>query len=127
MVTVPEWIRIYVEPFRLWRESVKRNPGPPPPIELGRNLVTLDNAHAWLAHPSNWFDGVLDIIKWNGLIPTISYEHAWELAPGSWGRDMMLKVVILEQRRRRHGRQDDLDSNVSEEDTNDVDHDITNE
>jgi hypothetical protein len=98
-----EWMDPHVEPFRRWREERRRDPGPPPSQELGRNLDTLADVDVWLSHPSNWVGGKFDIVRWDGFVPRIADAHAWQLAPGCWGREMMLRVVLLEHRRRKRG------------------------
>ncbi len=104
---VPEWMREFVTPYILWQAARRKDPGPPPPEELGRNLDSLEDVSIWLSHPSNWFDGDLDIIKWNGVVPTISTSRAWQIAPGCYERDMMLRVVLQEQIRRKRGKAND--------------------
>lgn len=90
-------------PFKRWAEGRKVDPGPAPDRDLGRNLESFEDVAAWLSHPTNWFGGDMYIVKWDGYVPTIAKNHAWQLAPGSYCRDMMLKVVLTEHQRRKRG------------------------
>lgn len=96
-----EWMLPHVEEFLRWRDRRASIPGDPPPAGLGRALETLKDVETWLSHPSNWFNGVIYIIRWNGAVPTISREEAWQLAPGSPCRKTMLEVILCEHHRRR--------------------------
>ena len=99
-------------PFRRWQELHRVDPGPTPDRELGRCLETLDDVMTWLSHPSNWFRGDTYIIKWDGHVPTIADSQAWQLAPDSFGKDMMLKVVLQEHNRRKRGGFKETDREV---------------
>lgn len=92
-----------LRPLQRWRDAQRSAKDNPPNKELGRNLETIEDVDTWLSHPSNWFRGQIYIIRWDGCVPMISEEQAWQLAPGSFSRDMMLKVVLSEHQRRKRG------------------------
>lgn len=76
---------------------------PDPPEKLGRMLTTLEEAKAWLLHPSNWFESDLDILRWDGLSPKISRSRALAYLRGETNDDVFLGAIVG-QRNRRAGR-----------------------
>ena len=86
------------EEYIAWQHMVEKSPTPlPPDIDLD----TLSGLGQWLSHPSNWMNTDLYVIKWNGLIPSISRFHAWKLAPGCPERTGLLGVLLYERKYRR--------------------------
>lgn len=89
-------------------EEVTKVPdGPPPPAELGKNLVTIDDARRWLTHPSNWRDMTTFIIKWDGLVPYISRRHGLRLVEEPWDVGIYHVVVRHQKHLRQGGKKDD--------------------
>ncbi len=113
-----EWGYEVTVPFRRWQERQRLEAGPPPSPDLGRNLESFEDVLAWLSHPSNWFKGDTYIVRWDGYVPTIAASHAWQLAPDSFGKDMMLRVVLHEHQRRKRGGFKEAD--LQREDVGDV-------
>lgn len=72
----------------------------PLPDSFGRSLDTLEKARLWLTNPHNWHESRLFILKWNGLLPTISREHGMRLQR-EWWDDGLPWCVVYEQRKRR--------------------------
>lgn len=81
-------------------------PGPPPPVELGRELKTIDDARRWLTHPSNWVDTDFFVFVWDGLTPRICRKHGQRLLREPWDTGL-LEVAITQQARRRLGGRDE--------------------
>lgn len=52
--------------------------------DFGRNLDTLEKARLWLTNPCNWHPSSLFILKWNGLLCTVSKEHGQRLLDEPW-------------------------------------------
>ena len=77
----------------------KSNTQPLPEL-FGRNLDTLEKARQWLTNPHNWHTGELFVLRWNGLIPTVSQRHGERLIKEPWD-DGLPWCVVYEQRRRR--------------------------
>lgn len=99
MYSLTSWQR----PFEHWRDIQRLNPTPLP-TEI--NLDTIEGIEKWLMHPSNWKDTDLYVIGWNGLVPWISANHAWRLAPDCHDRKSLILVVLIERRRRKFRSQD---------------------
>ena len=72
----------------------------PLPESFGRSLDTLEKARQWLTNPHNWHESTLFIIRWNGLIPTVSRKHGMRLQR-EWWDDGLPWCVVTEQRSRR--------------------------
>ena len=68
--------------------------GPRPPLELGKNLNTIEDARKWLSHPSNWIKSQLFIIKWDGEVPYIEETRARKLEED----DSVLLSVVRHQK-----------------------------
>ena len=52
--------------------------------DFGRNLDTLEKARLWLTNPHNWHESKLFIMKWDGLLCTVSREHGERLIREPW-------------------------------------------
>lgn len=88
-----------------------------PDPSLGANLMTIEDGKRWLLHPSNWHDGQIYIVKWNGLVPTLSRVHAERLVREHWDNGMY-EVVVRHQlslKRRGKDRDDSADETYTEE------------
>lgn len=75
------------------------------PDELGRNLDTVAKARQWLTNPFNWHEGNITIIKWNGLIPSVSRSHGHRLAMEPWD-DGLPMCIVRQQYDRRNGKKE---------------------
>lgn len=83
--------------------------------EFGRNLDTVAKARQWLTNPHNWHEGQMFILKWDGLLCTISRTHGMRLVqePNDNG---LPEVVVREQYRlRRGGKQEICDDSGENE------------
>lgn len=69
------------------------------PEEFGRNLNSIMKARLWLTNPNNWHDGNLYILKWNGLLCTVSREHGERLRKEQWDDGLSWAVVHGQKRR----------------------------
>jgi len=81
----------------------KRDKPEPMPEDFGRNLDTLEKARLWLTNPHNWHKSELYILKWNGLLPTVSESHGRRLTVETWD-DGLPWCVVTKQRDIRAGR-----------------------
>jgi len=71
--------------------------------DFGRNLDTLEKARLWLTNHHNWHSSNLFILKWNGLLCTVSREHGQRLLVEHWD-DGLPWAVLYGQRQIRSGR-----------------------
>ena len=73
--------------------------------EFGRNLDTVVKARQWLTNPYNWHDSNMWIVRWDGLLPTVSRTHGKRLInePNDNG---LPEVIVREQRNIRMGHKD---------------------
>lgn len=76
--------------------------------EFGRNLDTVPKARQWLTNPHNWHEGQMFIIKWDGLLCTVSRTHGQRLIdePHDSG---LPEVVVREQYRLKKGGKQERD------------------
>jgi hypothetical protein len=73
----------------------------PLPEAFGRNLDTLEKARLWLTNPHNWHDSKLFIMKWNGLLCTVSRDHGERLLRETWDNGLPW-CAVWEQKTRRN-------------------------
>lgn len=52
--------------------------------EFGRNLDSITKARQWATNPNNWHNSNLFVIKWDGLLCTVSREHGLRLQVETW-------------------------------------------
>jgi hypothetical protein len=71
--------------------------------DFGRNLDTLEKARLWLTNPHNWHQSSLFIMKWNGLLCSVSREHGQRLLAEPWD-DGLPWAAVYGQRQIREGR-----------------------
>lgn len=101
-----DFLADWQKPFKKWQNDVEHSSSELPDCS---NLETVSGMCKWLSHPKNWKKTELLIIGWNGLIPWISYNHAWKLAPGcSEGHDLIM-AILSERSRRRTKPKDDAE------------------
>ena len=72
----------------------------PLPETFGRNLDTLEKARLWLTNPNNWHSSRLYILKWDGLLCTISREHGERLINEPWDDGLPWSVVYTQRTHR---------------------------
>lgn len=77
--------------------------------EFGRNLDTVQKARIWLTNPKNWHPGQIYILKWDGLICSISERHGRRLLNEPWDNGIP-EVVVQEQYRLKRGGFKDVDA-----------------
>lgn len=82
--------------------------------DFGRNLDTIAKARKWLTNPYNWHDGNIFIIKWDGLLCTVSRAHGQRLVDEPWDNGLP-EVVVREQIRIRQGGKQEKDDIGAEE------------
>jgi hypothetical protein len=75
------------------------------PDDFGRNLDSVDKAYEWLVNPHNWFESTLDIVRWNGVIPTISKSRGELLARQPYDTGFP-EVIMMLQRRHKAGKKE---------------------
>lgn len=78
---------------------------PPPPIELGKNLQTVEDVQEWLGHPDNQLWPCLFVVEWKGHVPYVNVEHVERL----WENDIFAEVTLDVQARKKRGRQDEFE------------------
>jgi hypothetical protein len=72
----------------------------PLPESFGRELDTLEKAWQWLTNPHNWHESRVYIIKWTGLVCTVTREHGERLIREPWDWGLPLAVVTTQRLRR---------------------------
>ncbi len=98
--------------------------GPPTPSkfntpklseDFGRNLDTVEKARQWLTNPHNWHDGQIIVVKWTGLLCTLSKDRGLRLFKETWDNGLP-EVIVREQiRLRKGGKQEDVEPIQKEE------------
>lgn len=81
-------------------ESPTKQNTQPLPESFGRNLDTLEKARLWLTNPHNWHSSRLFILKWNGLLCSVSQEHGERLIREPEDNGLPWCVVIGQHTRR---------------------------
>lgn len=95
----------WMEPFEAWCDQQECEPKPLPE---GLDLDTVEGMGTWLSYPANWVRSDLFVLKWDGMVPRLARNYAWNIAPGCPDRKTMIEVAIYERRRRRErSRKDD--------------------
>ena len=84
----------------------------PPPIELGRDLKSIEDAHRWLSHPSNWIKSQLFIIKWDGVVPYIEESRGMELLREGFDKSILLSVISQQRERKSREDPDEIERSV---------------
>jgi hypothetical protein len=79
-------------------DETEKKADPPTNVEqlsedFGRNLDTLEKARLWLTNPHNWHEGRLFILRWDGLLCTVSREHGERLILEPWDNGLPWAVV----------------------------------
>jgi len=79
--------------------------------EFGRNLDTVAKARLWLTNPFNWHEGSITIVKWNGLIPSLSRHHGQRLTLETWD-DGLPMCIVRQQYDLRNGKREPEEENA---------------
>lgn len=94
--------------------QVNKGNTPKLPDDFGRELETAERARKWLTNPHNWHEGNIFVIKWNGLLCSVSRSHGMRLIDEPWDNGLP-EVVAREQiRLRRGGKNNDEIISVEE-------------
>lgn len=79
----------------------------PLPREFGADLGTITRARQWLSNPHNWHEGDIFVLKWDGLVPSVSRSRAIRMIREPWNEGLPEVVVREQMRLRRGGRKDE--------------------
>ena len=78
--------------------------------QFGRNLDTLEKARLWATNPNNWHNSRLFVLKWDGLLCTVSKEHGERLREETWDNGIPWAIMSGQSARRaKHERGERLD------------------
>lgn len=99
----PRWEAYYAARIPYEGPIPTKHDTKPLPESFGRNLDTLEKARLWLTNPHNWHSSKLFILKWNGLLPTVSEEHGKRLIREHWDSGLPWCVVYGQRNRRTRG------------------------
>ena len=77
---------------------------------FGRNLDTLEKARLWATNPNNWHEGKLFLVKWDGLLCTVSREVGLRLQVETWDNGIPWAIMYGQSvRRAKRERGEELD------------------
>ena len=77
---------------------------------FGRNLDTLEKARLWATNPNNWHEGKLFMVKWDGLLCTVSREVGFRLLAEPWDDGIPWAIMYGQSvRRAKRERGEELD------------------
>lgn len=100
-------------------DDVNYRPAPVPaplPHEMGYDLDTIEKARTWLTHPQNWFRSTLFVLRWDGLVPSVSEHHGRRLLAEPWDNGLP-QVVVMMQRKKRMGTKDPEETETEDDAT----------